>query len=96
MDEDDDRIALTPAPPSEMDVPGLHPPAWLAYLLRPAVGEDPAGVGATGKADRADPLIMRSVPSGELVSTVPLVTKSTTSTGNSTGLSVWMKCPVSG
>ena len=39
---------------------------------------------------------MRSVPSGDEVSTVPLVTKSTTSAEYSTGLSVWMKCPVSG
>src|SRR6516164_8988682 len=43
------------------------------YLLRPAVGEDPAGVGASGNADTAAPLIMRSVPRGELVSTTPLV-----------------------
>src|SRR5438034_7944251 len=54
------------------------------YLFRPAVGAAPAGVGAAGNADTTAPLIMRSVPRGELVSTVPLVTKSTTSTGNST------------
>ncbi len=64
--------------------------------LQPAVGEAPAGVGATGSADTTAPRIMRSIASGELVSIVPLVTKSTTSTGYSTGLSVWMKCPVSG
>ena len=59
----------------------------LPYLFRPAVGDAPGGVGATGNADTTAPLIIRSVPSGELVSTVPLVTKSTTSTANSTGLS---------
>src|SRR3954447_7136485 len=66
------------------------------YLFRPAVGDAPGGVGATGNVETTAPLIMRSVPSGELASTVPLVTKSNTSAEYSTGLSVWMKRPVAG
>ena len=42
------------------------------------MGEAPDGVGATGSADTTAPRIMRSIASGELVSIVPLVTKSTT------------------
>ena len=87
VDEEDCHVALPPFSPAELDLSRLHPRHG-GYLFKPAVGEAPGGVGATGNAETTEPLIMRSVASGELVSTLPLITKSTTSTGNSTGLSV--------
>src|SRR5882762_1693058 len=96
VDEDDGDVASSPFSPTQLDLARLQPCHDRLYLFRPAVGDAPGGVGATGSADTTAPRIMRSVASGEVVSTEPLVTKSTTSTGYSTGLSVWMKCPVSG
>src|SRR4051794_8995915 len=95
VDEGDGDVAFSPFPPAQLDLARLQPWHDGRYLFRPAVGEAPGGVGATGSADATAPWIKRSVASGELASTVPLVTKSTTSAGYSTGLSVWMKCPVS-
>src|SRR6185312_13362316 len=83
--------------------PHSHHPSWTspaltrgmgqAYLFRPTVGEVPAGLAGTGAldADVVIPLMRRSVASGELVSTLPVVTRSVTSAAYSTGLSVWMK-----
>src|SRR4051812_5558699 len=96
VDEDDTDLTLSPLAPTKLDLRRLHLWHERPYLLRPAVGAAPGGVGARGTADATAPLIIRSVPSGDEVSTVPLVTKSTTSAGYSTGLSVWMKCPLSG
>ena len=85
MDEDDGDVAFTPFPPAQLDLSRLQPWHDGSYLFRPAVGDAPAGVGATGNADTTAPLIIRSIASGELVSIVPLVTKSTTSTGTPPG-----------
>jgi hypothetical protein len=61
-----------------------------AYLFKPTVGDAPgwlSGIGAVAETTVA-PLIRRSVACGELVSTLPVATKSVTSAGYYTGLSV--------
>src|SRR5262249_9437943 len=95
VEKDDRGVALPPFPPAEADFSRTDPRQWPPYVLRPAAGFGRSGVGATAAAETT-PLIRRSVSSGELVSSIPVDVKSVTSAANSTGLSVWMKCPVSG
>ncbi len=93
VDEDDGDVALTPFSPAELDLARSHPCHHQApYLFRPAVGDAPGGVGATPTVSSLEvPLTKRSMAIGELTTTLPSSTKSTTSVANCTGLSVWMK-----
>ena len=93
VDEDDGDIALAPLSPAELDLARSHPCHHQApYLFRPAVGDALGGVGATPTVVSFEvPLTRRSMAIGELTTTLPSSTKSTTSVANCTGLSVWMK-----
>src|SRR4051812_43573163 len=87
----DEDHGLSPILASRVE-PRLRSPSPLVaptYLLRPAVGDAPGGVGATLRATSLEaPLTRRSMATGELTTTLPNLTKSTTSAENCTGLSV--------